>query len=80
MKSLLVHTAVFLLGVLFAFAISASAKNIADFQIQLTSQGKVELHCADGCAWEKLTWTCDEDDPGQECTVKVDEFGMGGTD
>jgi len=80
MRVIRTHLLSFLLGLLAALALAAHAQNVSEFQISLTSKGKIEMECSDGCAWEKLSWTCNEDDLTQECTVELNQNGMGNSD
>lgn len=79
MKALITHLVAFLFGLSFAIALAASAKSISKFQISLTAKGRIEMECSEGCAWERLSWTCNEKDLSQECTIAFNEFGMGGS-
>jgi len=80
MRVIRTHLLSFLLGLLAALALAAHAQNVSEFQISLTAKGKIEMECSDGCAWETLSWTCNEDDLTQECTVELNQNGMGNSD
>lgn len=74
------HLLSFLLGLLAALALMAHAQSASEFQIGLTAKGKIEMDCSDGCAWEELSWTCNEDDLTRECTVAFNQYGMADSD
>lgn len=80
MRAIRTHLLTFFLGLLAALALAAHAQNASEFQISLKAKGSIEMECSDGCAWEKLSWTCNEDDLTQECTVAFNQNGTGNQD
>ncbi|MDX1440026.1 MAG: hypothetical protein R3284_09000 [Rubricoccaceae bacterium] len=80
MKAVQNYLVPFLLGVLTALALAAQAKATSGFQISLMAKGTIEMECSEGCVWEKLSWTCGENQPNNECTTAFNENGMGRSD
>ena len=74
--------AVFVLGVISMLAINAiaqqgaSRQHISGFSIELAidrAANGVYLKCAEGCAWETLSFSCDPS--GADCQGSFDQFG-----
>ena len=76
MKKTIQFVGVFMLGVFSSLTIVNASPEWSDFRITVRAAGQVKLQCHKGCAWSDLSWTCNDNDPSQQCSVPIDQMGM----
>ena len=73
---------IFVLGAISAFVLIAFAqqanpsRSVADFRIDLEvlrADNGVRMSCAQGCAWQTLSFSCDS--YGGDCQGSFDQYG-----
>jgi len=75
--SIAIIVAAVVLSVAIGFTSLADQPDLPSYEltVTITDEGKIELSCKEGCAWEELSFSCGGKLP---CTAVVDEHGVSG--